>query len=262
MRSKHPVIQTLHDNKSRVNHCLCVGIDPDITKLPEAFSHTLSGLNDFLEKVIKDTSGQVLAYKPNISFFEALGIDGLKSLELLRKHIPENIPMILDAKRGDIGNTATMQAKYLFDYFGADASTLHPYMGLDSLEPFFKYKDKLHFVLGLTSNPSASNFEKLKLENGEPLYKTVISQCAGWNKEYGNVGVVVGATQSELKEIRKIDQDIIFLIPGVGAQGGYYEDAFSQGKNQDDLVVINASRSILYQNPELSFCERISQTIS
>jgi orotidine-5'-phosphate decarboxylase len=262
MNSKHPVTQSLLKNKERINHCLCVGIDPDINKLPEKFDRTINGLNSFLEALIKDTSEHVIAYKPNISFFEALGLDGLKSLELVRKYIPTTIPMVLDAKRGDIGNTAAMQAKYLFDYFGADASTLHPYMGIDSLEPFFKYKDKLHFVLGLTSNPSAENFEKLILDTGEPLYKKVISNCAAWNKEYGNVGIVAGATQDELDEIRAIDDSLIFLIPGVGAQGATYKVTYDQGKNKDSLALINASRSIMYQNPHLSFSERVSKTVS
>ena len=160
MSTNHPIVRLLLKNKSRIQHCLCVGIDPDIEKIPDTFERSISGLNLFLEQLIKETSEYVLAYKANISFFEALGLEGLKTLESVRKHIPNSIPMILDAKRGDIGNTSSMQAKYLFDYFGADASTLHPYMGIDSLEPFFKYKEKLHFVLGLTSNPSSENFER------------------------------------------------------------------------------------------------------
>ena len=134
-------------------------------------------------------------------------------------------------------------------------------MGIDSLEPFFKYKEKLHFVLGLTSNPSSENFEKLILKSEEPLYKNVISRCSKWNEKHQNIGVVVGGTQDELKKIRSIDPSLLFLIPGIGAQGGNYSKSYKEGKNNLNLAIINASRSILYQNPELSFKEKINKTI-
>jgi orotidine-5'-phosphate decarboxylase len=131
-------------------------------------------------------------------------------LEKVRKKIPSDIPVIIDAKRGDIGNTSAKQARYIFDYFGADATTLHPYMGLDSLEPFFSYKDKFNFILTLTSNPSAIDFEKQVLSNGEPLYMYVAKKCKEWFSIYKNIGLVVGATQSELPEIRNLANNLIF----------------------------------------------------
>lgn len=254
--------QKLLNNFNRIGHCLCVGIDPDLSKLPTKYPQTLNGLDQFLEELIKDTAQNVIAYKPNISFFEALGIEGLKLLEKVRKYIPSSVPLVLDAKRGDIGNTAKMQARYLFDYFGADASTLHPYMGIDSLEPFFQYKQQLHFVLGLTSNPSSNDFEKLLLNTQIPLYEHIIKQCIEWNKTFANIGIVAGATHKELSKIRKLDDKLLLLIPGVGAQGGSYSDAFKEGSNKDKIVLINSSRAILYNNPEMSFIEKINLAIS
>jgi len=228
-----------------------------MSKLPAQFPKTIQGISDFLKQVIEATSDLCIAYKPNIAFFEGLGIEGLHLLEMLCKCIPSNTPIVLDAKRGDIGNTSAMQAKFIFNYFGAAATTLHPYMGLDSLSPFFDYKDKFHFVLALTSNPGSADFEKKRLENGALLYESVFQQCINWNQTYHNIGVVIGATQSELGQLRKIDPGMLFLIPGVGAQGGDYTTAVECGSNQDQVALINLSRGILYCSSGIDFVQDI-----
>ena len=240
----HPLINKWLKLKEKTQHCLCIGLDPDINTLPNGYEKNLEGLTHFLYDIIDASILECIAYKPNISFFEAYGIKGLLVLESIVKHINNRIPIIIDGKRGDIGNTSGMQARYLFDYFNADAITLHPYMGFDSLEPFFNYKDKFHFVLGLTSNPGSKDFEELPLANGKTLASTVIETISNWNQTNHNIGVVVGATENKLKQARDIDRDLVFLIPGVGKQGGSYDNAYNHGKNNHDLALINVSRAI------------------
>jgi len=170
--------------------------------------------------------------------------------------------MLMDAKRADIANTSAMQAKYIFDYFGADAVTLHPYMGFDSLSPFFAYKDHYNFVLAVTSNPGAQDFEFMTTDSGQHVYQRVIEKCKEWNAESQNIGLVVGATHSVLKSVRQQAEDMLFLIPGVGAQGGTYSEAYEDGKNGDGLVLINVSRSVLYScsDPAL-YAQRLPELI-
>ncbi len=244
--STHPLIKKWKSLATQNNTHLCVGLDPDITKLPTGYKHSTAGIEAFLCDIVDLTYEHCIAYKPNISFFEAYGIDGLNVLKNVIDHINKRIPVILDAKRGDIGNTSAMQAKFIFDYFNADATTLHPYMGLDSLDPFFNYKDKYHFVLGLTSNPGSVDFEEQTMKNNQTLSDFVINTLSKWNNTYQNIGVVVGATENKLAQVRAIDPNLLFLIPGVGSQGGSYTDAVKNGKNNNDLALINCSRSILY----------------
>ena len=159
--------------------------------------------------------------------------------------MPKNIPVILDAKRGDIGNTAKAYACAAFDELGADAITVNPYMGYDSLAPFIEYKDKGVFVLCRTSNPGASDFQSIECD-GKPLYRVVADRVEGWNK-YKNLGLVVGATRiEELKSIREAHPTLPLLIPGVGAQGGSLELAVRYGHTENGLAVINVSRAVLY----------------
>ena len=241
----HPQIQRWKTLYTQTKNCLCIGIDPTLQSIPTGYSETISGLTEFLSDFIQISQEHCIAFKPNISFFEALGIEGLQCLETICKTVQQRVPIIMDAKRGDIGNTSAMQARYIFDYFNADAVTLHPYMGLDSLEPFFKYQDKFHFVLGLTSNPGSRDFEESELNSGKTLASHVIETLSHWNKQFHNIGVVVGATEQKLATVRAIDPSLLFLIPGVGAQGGTYHSAYEQGKNTNDLALVNASRAIM-----------------
>ncbi|MCP4049949.1 MAG: orotidine-5'-phosphate decarboxylase [bacterium] len=253
----HPFYKKVKSSIETRKTSLCIGLDPDIDRLPDHIDKSLKGLQRFLFDIIDVTHDICIAYKPNISFFESLGIDGLRLLEKVRKRIPDNLPVIIDGKRGDIGNTSMMQARYIFDYFGADATTLHPYMGLDSLHPFFSYKDRFNFVLALTSNHSAVDIEKKVLCDDQPLYMHVASLCSEWNKTYSNIGLVAGATQKELSRIRNVNKDLIFLIPGIGTQGGSYKEAVETGRNSENIAVINVSRSILYCSKELDYLIKV-----
>lgn len=228
---------------------LCIGLDPVCDLIPSGFPQTLSGIKQYLSLVIDVTQDLCIAYKPNISFFEALGIEGLRLLEDLRKSYPDLL-WIIDAKRGDIGNTSAMQAKFLYDILGASAVTLHPYMGFDSLAPFFNYKNGFNFVLGLTSNPGSADFEMQTLASGHLLCESVLDYCSQWNAKTHNVGVVVGATQtSHLAQLRQRHPELLYLVPGVGAQGGDLASVQTKGVNSDGAVIINASRAILYGHP-------------
>jgi orotidine-5'-phosphate decarboxylase len=231
---------------SRKNRSLlCIGLDPDPALMPEGL-----GIFYFNRAIIEATYDLVCAYKPNIAFYEAFGPDGLAALKMTRECIPADIPIIIDAKRGDIGNTARAYARALFDEFGFDAATVSPYLGLDSLEPFIERRDKGVFVLCRTSNAGAGDFQSLpcRTQDGEKmLFEVVAEKAASWNR-YGNVGLVVGATYpEELKLIRQRYPDILLLIPGVGAQGGELSLAVSYGADAGRCrTIINSSRQILY----------------
>ena len=245
----HPFLDQILKNIKNKKSCLCVGLDPDPDLLPVGFSTNCEGILSFLKEVVTHTQDVAIAYKPNLSFFEALGLDGLKMLQELCESI--EAPIIMDAKRGDIGNTSRMQATYIFKTFNCDAVTVNPYMGEDSVAAFFDYRDKFHFVLALTSNPGAADFEKQQLASGQPLYQAVADKCEIWQSQFGNVGMVVGATQSELKQLRA-QSSLPFLIPGVGAQGGDYLKSVQEGQTKEGIVLVNVGRHILYQAKEKS----------
>ncbi len=227
---------------ARVNNSwLCIGLDPEPEKLPQGV-----GVLEFCHAIIEATHDLVCAYKPNSAFFEALGAEGWASLKSTIEAVPRNIPVILDAKRSDIGNTGRAYARAAFDHLGADAITVNPYMGYDSVEPFFEYRDKGVFILCRTSNPGSADFQSLRCD-GKSLYRVVAEKVGEWNK-HGNLGLVVGATQpEELKDIRQSHPTLPLLIPGVGAQGGSLEQAVRYGADVNGkLAIINSSRQILY----------------
>lgn len=234
---------------TRNNSLLCVGLDSDIEKLKQG--ETLSQFNKW---IVDQTADLVCAYKPNIAFYAAAGIYGLgdlkKTVDYIHKNYP-HIPVILDAKRGDIGNTSEMLVKEVFDVFEADAVTVNPYLGEDALEPFFKRKDKGIIILCRTSNPSSKDLQDLKID-GEPLYVKVAKKITIWDKKYKNLLMVVGATYpSELKNIRQIAPDMTFLVPGIGAQSGELKSTLLNGLRKDGKgLIITSSRVIIYdQNP-------------
>jgi orotidine-5'-phosphate decarboxylase len=229
---------------------LCVGLDPDPELMPKV------GLLEFNKAIVDATADLVCAYKPNLAFYEALGIDGLKVLQKTIEHIPGHIPIIGDGKRGDIGNTAKAYAKALFATFGFDAATVSPYLGFDSIEPFIEYKDKGVFILCRTSNPGALDFQSLLDAQGIPLYETVARKAKEWNV-HGNIGLVVGATYpDELKTIRQLCPDMPFLIPGIGAQGGDLASAVKCGVDAHaEKAIIVAARQILYAARGKDFAE-------
>jgi orotidine-5'-phosphate decarboxylase len=231
---------------------LCVGLDPDPALIPEG-----TGIFEFNRAIIDATADLVCAYKPNIAFYEALGSEGLDALKRTRDYMPEGIPVIVDAKRGDIGNTAKAYARGLFDYYNFDATTASPYLGFDSLEPFIQYRDRGVFVLCRTSNTGAVDFQSLSCETDgshKMLFEIVAEKVSRWNT-HGNLGLVVGATYpEELKLIRQRYPDMPLLIPGVGTQGGELSQVVKYGVDKGrEKTVINSSRQILYASKGRDF---------
>lgn len=224
---------------------LCVGLDVNPERIP---SHVMNGEDpvfQFNKQIIDATADLVLAYKPNLAFYEALGSEGWDILRRTVAYIPEGILKIGDAKRGDIGSTAEMYAKGLFD-LGFDVVTVNPYLGWDSVAPFVENEERGVFVLCLTSNQSSRDFQYLTSES-KTLYQSVAEAAVRWN-EKGNCGLVVGATHpEEFENIRRLAPDLPFLIPGIGAQGGDLEAAVMAGTDEKgEMAIMNSSRGILY----------------
>jgi len=238
---------------------LCVGLDPDPRLMPDKV-----GIFEFNKAIIDATSDLVCAYKPNFAFYEALGNEGLDALRQTVKHIPDNILVIGDAKRGDIGNTAKAYAKTIFSDFNFDATTVNPYLGFDSVEPFIQYHDKGVFILCRTSNAGAVDFQALRcMEHDRPLFEIVALKAKEWNI-HGNIGLVVGATYpEELKLIRQDYPDMPLLIPGIGAQGGDLELTVRYGVDaKGERAIINSSRQIIYASRGKDFAEAARQAAS
>lgn len=238
---------------SALKSLLCVGLDSDLEKIPAVFLPYENPVLEFNRAVIRATSDVAIAYKLNTAFYEARGIAGLLDMEKTLGSIPGVCMTIADAKRADIGNTSKMYAQAFFDHWSFDALTVAPYMGFDSLEPFFAYEDKLLFVLCLTSNEGSLDFEEQAMQDGRPLYHSVLDKVASWSRN-GNGGVVVGATKSALlSEIRCEAPNLFLLIPGVGAQGGSLEDTVHFGVDVNrQSAVINVSRSLIYPSGSFS----------
>jgi len=233
---------------------LCVGLDPDPALMPDKVA-----VFEFNKAIIDATADLVCAYKPNLAFYEALGDEGMPALKQTIKHIPDSIPIIADAKRGDIGNTAKAYAQALFDNFNFDAATVNPYLGFDAIEPFIQYRDKGVFILCRTSNPGAADFQSLLCEVDNkrlPLFELVALKASQWNT-YGNIGLVVGATYpEELRLIRQSHPALPFLIPGIGTQGGDLALTVRYGVDvQGEQAIINSSRHIIYASRGKDFAE-------
>lgn len=240
----------LRDSAERNNSLLCIGLDPDPDRLPAAIT-----VAQFNRAIIEATSDLVCAYKPNLAFYEADGLEGLRALEQTLAAVPADIPVIGDAKRGDIGNTARQYARAMFESFSFDAVTVNPYLGLDSVEPFIAYSAKCTFLLCRTSNPGAKDFQDLMIL-GQPLYEHVAFKAREWNI-HGNIGLVVGATYpQELARIRQLCPDMPLLIPGVGAQGGDVEAVIRFGADAGGMnAIVNASRAVLYASKGADFAQ-------
>ncbi len=260
-------MQALRNRWNAAGTLLCVGLDPDPARFPDAFVDSGSdgsadALFSFCRDIVDATAQYACAFKPQIAYFAAHN-GGEAALQRLIAHIngshPE-VPVILDAKRGDIGSTAQQYAVEAFDRFGADAVTLNPYMGRDSADPFLQRDDRGCIFLCHTSNPGARDFQELDV-GGEPLYRRIARTIAGgWNAA-GNCALVVGATfPEELKVIRGIVGDMPLLIPGVGAQGGDVEAVVRNGATADGTgLMINSSRGILYASPGAGYAEAAAE---
>lgn len=238
---------------SALKSLLCVGLDSDPGKIPQVFSSYTNPVLEFNRSIIRATSDLAVAYKLNTAFYEARGVPGLQDMEQTLRFIPDCCMTIADAKRADIGNTSKMYAQAFFEHWPFDALTVAPYMGFDSLEPFFAYEDKLVFVLCLTSNEGSADFEEQAMADATPLYRSVLGKVASWSRN-GNGGVVVGATKSSvLGEIRRDAPGLFLLIPGVGAQGGSLEEAVNLGVDEcRQSAIINVSRALIFPSPGAS----------
>ena len=276
------VFRDLLERRWDAGRFVCVGLDPDWTKLPESIKAEAGRGDDdaararavvvFCEEIVEATADFACAFKPNAAFFEALGASGAEALGAVVRHIrtaAPDVPVIYDAKRGDIGNTNLGYAVDAFDRLGADAITVHPYLGREALQPFLDRADKGVIVLVRTSNPGGGEFQDLHVD-GEPLYRVVARRVTqSWNRNR-NCAVVVGATYpDELRAVRGIVGDMPILIPGIGAQGGEVQATIAAGQDARGRgMIVSASRSILYASAGEGFaeaaraeCERLTREI-
>jgi len=251
--------QKLREAAKKNQSLVCLGLDPDPSLMPAV------SVLEFNRAIVDATADLVCAYKPNLAFYEALGAEGIEILQKTLEHIPADIPVIGDAKRGDIGHTAQAYARALFELVRFDAVTVNPYLGYDSVEPFLAYSDKGVFVLCRTSNPGATDFQDLLCssdaqDNRHPLYTAVARKASEWNRN-GNIGLVMGATSPrELQEVRRICPQMILLIPGVGAQGGDLDQAVRHGVDrQGGNALFSSSRQVLFASRESDFAQKARQ---
>lgn len=227
--TRGPYLERLGRRIALTGAVLCVGLDPDPEALPPGFSADAAGIARLARLVVEASAPVAAAFKPNLAYFEAFGSAGLRALEGLRGTIPADIPVVVDAKRGDIGPTAARQAHAIVDLLAADAVTVSPYLGWDALAPFVD-RGAFCYVLARTSNPSAAEVQDLQLAAGRPLYERVADLTARWDAGRGTLGLVVGATAPlELAAVRRAAPELPFLVPGVGAQGGSLEAALRDG---------------------------------
>lgn len=249
--NRHQLVEQIKTKQS----CLCVGLDTDITKIPEHLLTDPDPVFAFNKAIIDATKDLCVAYKINTAFYEAQGVKGWEAMEKTVRYISDEHFKIADAKRGDIGNTSDQYAKAFFETLPFDAVTVAPYMGEDSVKPFLQHKGKWAIVLGLTSNKGASDFELLHT-GGEFLYEKVLETVSTWGKE-DNLMFVIGATRAgELSNARKLAPHHFYLVPGVGAQGGSMLEVFKEGKIKDCGLLINVSRAVIYASPGEDFAEK------
>lgn len=250
LMNRQQLIEQIKEKKS----FLCVGLDTDLSRIPVHLLGLEDPVFEFNKQIIDATKDLCVAYKPNIAFYESLGVSGLISLQKTLDYIPENIFTIADAKRGDVGNTSKMYAKAFFENMNFNSITVAPYMGKDSVTPFLSYKNKWVILLALTSNDGGKDFQFLETNN-KALYKYVIETSSKWSSP-DNMMYVVGATRAEsLLEIRKTIPEHFLLVPGVGAQGGTLAKVSKFGMNKDCGLLVNSSRAIIYASADRDFAE-------
>ena len=256
-------IEELFKNIKKKKSFLCIGLDSDINKIPKFLLKFDDPIFEFNKKIIETTYDLTIAYKPNLAFYECMGVKGWETLEKTVTYIKKEHPdifLIADAKRGDIGNTSRMYAKTFFENMNFDAITVSPYMGEDSVKPFLEFKDKWAIILALNSNTGSKDFQLIKdnIDN-KTLYEKVIETSKKWgNKE--NIMYVVGATKSEmLKEIRKIIPDNFLLIPGIGTQGGNLSEVAQYGLNNKCGLIVSSSRAVIYADNSNNFTKKVRE---
>lgn len=255
--NRQALIAQIREKKSY----LCIGLDTDITKIPQHLLQEEDPVFSFNKQIIDATHDLCVSYKINTAFYEAMGIKGWQAMQKTLAYIPENLFTIADAKRGDIGNTSTQYAKAFFEQMNFDSITVAPYMGKDSVKPFLNFEGKWTIVLALTSNEGAFDFQVIE-SNGKRLFETVLQKVSSWGTDE-NLMFVVGATKAEqLAEIRKIVPHHFLLIPGVGTQGGSLEDVSKYGMNEDIGILVNVSRQIIYAGKDTDFAIKAREEAS
>lgn len=252
--NRKELIQQIKQKKS----FLCVGLDPDIKKIPQHLLKEEDPIFAFNKAIIDATAPYCVSYKPNLAFYEAYGLEGMASFERTVKYLHENYPnhfIIADAKRGDIGNTSKMYAQTFFEEYNVDALTVAPYMGADSVTPFLEYDGKWVILLALTSNKGSHDFQLTTDINGERLFEKVLKTSQQWGNDE-NMMYVVGATQGSMfEDIRRIAPNHFLLVPGVGAQGGSLQEVCKYGMTKDCGLLVNSSRGIIYASNGEDFAE-------
>lgn len=237
---------------------LCVGLDTDIKKIPQQLLQADDPIFEFNKAIIDATAPYSVAYKPNLAFYESLGVKGLLAFERTVAYLNENYPeqfIIADAKRGDIGNTSQMYARTFFETYNLDALTVAPYMGEDSVTPFLAYEGKWVILLALTSNKGSHDFQLMGDAQGTRLFEHVLTKSQTWGNA-DNMMYVVGATQGEaFKDIRRHAPNHFLLVPGIGAQGGSLHDVCQYGMNKDCGLLVNSSRGIIYASNGVDFAQ-------
>lgn len=241
---------------------LCVGLDTDIRKIPQHLLQEEDPIFSFNKAIIDATAEYCVAYKPNLAFYESMGVRGWISFEKTIQYLNENYPeqmIIADAKRGDIGNTSAMYARTFFEEINVDAVTVAPYMGEDSVTPFLGYEGKWVILLALTSNKGSHDFQLTEDANGEKLFEKVLHKSQEW-ADANQMMYVVGATQGKaFEDIRRIAPDHFLLVPGVGAQGGSLEEVCKYGMNKSCGLIVNSSRAIIYADTTEQYAEVAAQ---
>jgi orotidine-5'-phosphate decarboxylase len=243
------------------NSLLCIGLDPVKEKLPVHLKESKDPFFEFNKAIVDATADVAACYKPNAAFYAAEGVEGIVALQQTIQYIHKKYktPVILDAKVADIGNTSEAYAKYAFDYLKADGLTVNPYMGKDSLVPFLTRKEKGVIVLCHTSNEGAHDFQDVWVADRDTFHYVIVAEkIREWHEEFGNCMMVVGATYPEqLEYLRDVTEDIFFLVPGIGAQGGNLEQVMKAGLRDDKSgLLLNSSRSILYAGAGRDFAEK------
>lgn len=248
----------LFENIKNKSSFLCVGLDTDINKIPQHLLKKEDPIFEFNKAIIDATAKYCIAYKPNLAFYECLGVKGWIALEKTVEYIRTNYPdqfIIADAKRGDIGNTSSMYAAAFFENMNFDAVTVAPYMGEDSVKPFLAYDNKWVILLTLTSNKGSKDFQLIENVKGDRLFEKVLGKSQDWGDE-NQLMYVVGATQGEMfKDIRKKAPHHFLLVPGVGAQGGSLEEVCKYGMNHECGLIVNSSRGIIYSDTSGNFAK-------
>ena len=252
--TREELIKQIHAKQS----FLCVGLDTDIKKIPQHLLQADDPIFEFNKAIIDATAPYCVAYKPNLAFYESLGVKGLLAFERTVAYLNENYPeqfVIADAKRGDIGNTSQMYARTFFETYNLDALTVAPYMGEDSVTPFLAYEGKWVILLALTSNKGSHDFQLMEDAQGISLFEHVLTKSQTWGNA-DNMMYVVGATQGEaFKDIRRHAPNHFLLVPGIGAQGGSLHDVCQYGMNKDCGLLVNSSRGIIYASNGADFAQ-------